>query len=103
MISESPDDLQPVFHAIVGGLPFRLFRCAMSALPMREGNGFRAMSVARIGSAGRRPQRPVVPLDAQANLRRRSFSGRCRTFPDWLAVELLSHELRCGLPRDARR
>ena len=52
VISQSPDDIQPVFHAIVG-TAFRLIKDDGTFLLMREGDGFRAMSIAR-------PGRPVA-------------------------------------------
>ena len=70
---------------------------------MREGNGFRAMSVARIRPAGRRPQRPVGPARCAGQLPVAGHSlGQMLHIPDWLAVELPSHELRVRAAEDAR-
>ena len=66
VISESPDDIQPVFHAIVG-TAFRLFKDDGAFLLMREGDGYRAMSIARPGRPVDRPADELMPLDAQAN------------------------------------
>ncbi|HRI17048.1 MAG TPA: GAF domain-containing protein, partial [Burkholderiaceae bacterium] len=94
VISESPDDLQPVFHAIVGAAS-RLFSGAMAFLLMREGDAYRAMSVARPGQPLTGPSPDLVPLDVQANFPSRVILGKAMLhLPDWHAVELPPHEQR---------
>jgi len=92
VISESPNDIQPVFHAIVG-TAFRLFKDATAMLLMREGNSFRVMSVARPGRALTGPSAELTPLDAQANFPSQVMLGKTLLqLPDWLAVELPPHQ-----------
>ncbi|MBE2243424.1 MAG: GAF domain-containing protein, partial [Burkholderiaceae bacterium] len=94
VISASPSDVQPVFHAIVGAAS-RLFTGASVVLLMREGNAFRAMSVARPGQPLSGPSPELVPLDAQANYPSQVMLGRQMLhLPDWLAVELPPHQQR---------
>ena len=94
VISESPDDIQPVFHAIVGAA-FRLLGDASVMLLMREGEHFRMRSIARPGEAVSGPGPSLVPLDATANFPSRVILGRQMLhIPDWLAVELPPHEQR---------
>jgi len=92
VISESPNDIQPVFHAIVG-TAFRLFKDATALLLMREGDHFRAMSVARPGQPITGPSAELTPLDAQANFPSQVMLGKqALQLPDWLAVELPPHQ-----------
>ncbi len=92
VISESPNDIQPVFHAIVGAA-FRLFKVKGAFLHAREGNAFRVMSVARLGQPTTGPSADLVPLDAQANFPSRVLLGKeMLHIPDWLAIELPPHE-----------
>ena len=94
VISESPDDIQPVFHAIVG-TAFRLFKDATTLLLMREGEHFRAMSVARPGQPITGPSAELTPLDAQANFPSQVMLGKqMLQLPDWLAIELPPHQQR---------
>ncbi len=92
VISESPNDIQPVFHAIVG-TAFRLFKDATALLLMREGGHFRTMSVARPGQPITGPSAELTPLDAQANFPSQVMLGKqMLQLPDWLAVELPPHQ-----------
>ena len=94
VISESPDDIQPVFHAIVGAA-FRLFKDAAAFLLMREGDGYRAMSVARPGRPLTGPSEELTPLDAEANFPSQvMLSRQMLHLPDWFAIELPPHEQR---------
>jgi signal transduction histidine kinase/DNA-binding response OmpR family regulator/putative methionine-R-sulfoxide reductase with GAF domain len=94
VISESRNDVQPVFHAIVGTAS-RLFKDAGAFLVMREGESFRLMSVARPGQAMTGPAANLVPLDAQASFPSRVILGKqALHLPDWLAIELPPHEQR---------
>jgi len=94
VISESPHDIQPVFHAIVGAA-FRLFRVKGAFLQIREGNAFRVMSVARHGRATTGPSPELTPLDAKANFPSQVLLGKQMLhIPDWLAIELPPHEQR---------
>ena len=94
VISESPSDIQPVFHAIVGAA-FRLFKVKGAFLQAREGNAFRVMSIARHGQPMTGPSADLVPLDAQANFPSRVLLGKQMLhIPDWLAIELPPHEQR---------
>ena len=84
VISESPDDIQPVFHAIVG-TAFRLFKDAAAMLLMREGDGFRMRSIARPGESVTGPGPSLVPLDVQANFPSQVILGKQMLhLPDWL-------------------
>ena len=92
VISESPNDIQPVFHAIVG-TAFRLFKDATAILLMREGDHFRVMSVARPGQPISGPSAELTPLDAQANFPSQVMLGKkALQLPDWLAIELTPHQ-----------
>jgi len=92
VISESPNDIQPVFHAIVG-TAFRLFKDTTALLLMREGENFRAMSVARPGQPITGPSAELTPLDARANFPSQVILGKkTLQLPDWLAVELPPHQ-----------
>ncbi len=92
VISESPDDLQPVFHAIVGAAA-RLVRSDGAYLFMREGDHYRVMSMVRPGRPLFGPGKDLTPIDAKANFPSQvMLSGRMLHIPDWLAVELPSHE-----------
>ena len=94
VISQSPDDIQPVFHAIVGTAS-RLIRNDGIFLLMREGDGFRAMSMARPGRPLAGPGEQRVALDAQANFPSQVLlSGTMLHLSDWLAIELPPHERR---------
>ena len=94
VISESPEDIQPVFHAIVG-TAHRLFNGASAFLLMREGDGYRAMSVARPGRPLTGPSAELTPLDAKANFPTQVMLERKMLhLPDWLAIELPPHEQR---------
>ncbi|HEY8709778.1 MAG TPA: GAF domain-containing protein, partial [Burkholderiaceae bacterium] len=94
VISESPNDIQPVFHAIVG-TAFRLFKVSAAFLHAREGNGFRVMSVARQGQPLTGPSADLTPLDAQANFPSQAILGKQMLHvPDWNAVVLPPHEQR---------
>jgi signal transduction histidine kinase/CheY-like chemotaxis protein len=92
VIRESPDDLQPVFHAIVGAAA-RLVRSDGAHLFMREGDHYRVMSMVRPGRPIFGPGKDLTPIDAKANFPSQvMLSGRMLHIPDWLAVELPSHE-----------
>ncbi len=92
VISESPDDIQPVFHAIVG-TAFRLFKDASTFLLMREGDGYRPMSVARPGLPLTGPSAELAPLDVAASFPSQVMLGKQMLhLPDWLAIELPPHE-----------
>ena len=92
VISESPNDIQPVFDAIVGAA-FRLFKDASAMLLMREGDHFRVMSVARPGRSITGPSSELTPLDAQANFPSQVMLGKkTLQLADWLAVELPPHQ-----------
>ncbi len=94
VISESPDDIQPVFHAIVS-TAFRLFEGASAMLLMREGECFRMQSIARPGKPLAGPGPNLIPLDVQANFPSRVILGKQMLhIPDWLAIELPPHEQR---------
>jgi GAF domain-containing protein/CheY-like chemotaxis protein len=92
VISESPNDIQPVFHAIVG-TAVRLFKDATAILLMREADHFRVMSIARPGQAITGPSAELTPLDAQANFPSQVMLGKKTLhLPDWMAVELPPHQ-----------
>ncbi len=94
VISESPSDIQPVFHAIVA-TALRLFKVEAAFLFRREGNSFRVMSVARQGWPMTGPSADLTPLDAQANFPSRVMLGKQMLhIPDWKAIELPPHEQR---------
>ena len=94
VISESPHDIQPVFHAIVGAA-CRLFKDSAAILLMREGDNYRVMSVARPGQPLTGPSPELVPLDVEVNFPSRVIlEKRMLHLPDWLAVELPPHEQR---------
>jgi GAF domain-containing protein/DNA-binding response OmpR family regulator len=92
VISESPNDLQPVFHAIVAAAA-RLVRSDGAFLFMREGDYYRVMSIVRTGRPIFGPGKHLTPIDGNANFPSRvMLSGQMLHIPDWLAVELPSHE-----------
>ena len=94
VISESPDDIQPVFHAIVA-TAFKLIKNDAAFLLMREGDGYRAMSIARPGRPLAGPGDELTALDAQANFPSQVLlSGTMLHLSDWLAIELPPHERR---------
>ena len=83
-----------MFHAIVG-TAFRLIENDGTFLLMREGDGYRAMSIARAGRPVAGPGDELIALDAQANFPSRVLlSGTVLHLPDWLAIELPPHEQR---------
>ncbi|MFZ2653171.1 MAG: GAF domain-containing protein [Burkholderiaceae bacterium] len=92
VISESPGDIQPVFHAIVGAAA-RLLKVPFAALLRREGDGFRVMSRAREGQPLAGPFATLTTLDAAANFPSQvMLSGEMLHVPDWLAVSLPAFE-----------
>jgi GAF domain-containing protein/CheY-like chemotaxis protein len=94
VISASPNDLQPVFHAIVGAA-FRLFEVAFAVLFRRENDSYRVMSMAQKDRPIFGPSANLLPLDAQANFPSQvMLSRRMLHLPDWKAVELPPHEQR---------
>ncbi len=94
VISQSPDDIQPVFHAIVGTAS-RLMNNDGTFLLKREGGGYRAMSIARPGQPLAGPGDELVALDAQANFPSQVLlSATMLHLPDWQAIELPAHERR---------
>jgi GAF domain-containing protein/DNA-binding response OmpR family regulator len=94
VISASPNDIQPVFHAIVGAA-FRLFDVAFAVLFRRENDGYRVMSIAQKGQPVSGPSANLLPLDAHANFPSQVILGRkVLHLPDWKAVELPPHEQR---------
>ncbi|HEX6019089.1 MAG TPA: GAF domain-containing protein, partial [Burkholderiaceae bacterium] len=102
VISESPSDIQPVFHAIVG-TAFRLFGVEAAVLFRRENDSFRVMSIARRGQPIDGPSALAVPLDAQANFPSQVLLGKQPLhIPDWNAVELPPHEQRVQVAEGVR-
>ncbi len=94
VISHSPDDIQPVFHAIVG-TAFRLIKNEGTFLLMREGDGFRAMSIARPGRPVAGPGDELIALDEKANFPSQVIlAGTMLHLPDWQAIELPPQEQR---------
>ncbi|MDH5331230.1 MAG: GAF domain-containing protein, partial [Aquincola sp.] len=94
VISESPTDIQPVFRAIVD-TALRLFNVEMAVLIRREGDGYRVMSLAKVGKPAGEPSATVVPLDAEANFPSRVMLGKAMLhLPDWSAITLPPHEQR---------
>ena len=94
VLSESPTDIQPVFRAIVDAA-FRLFDVAVAGLALREGDGYRGMSMASASHAAGPPSPTVLPLDARASFPSRVILSKTMLhLPDWSAVELPTHEQR---------
>jgi GAF domain-containing protein/CheY-like chemotaxis protein len=92
VISESPEDIQPVFQAIVG-TAFRLFQVEFAYLMRREGEHFRLMASARPGQPISQASANLVPLDAAANFPSQVMLGKqTQHIADWLAIELPPHE-----------
>jgi hypothetical protein len=67
VLSESPTDIQPVFRAIVDAA-FRRFDVAVAGLALREGDGYRMMSMASATHAAGAPSERLTPLDASCDL-----------------------------------
>jgi len=92
VISESPEDLQPVFHAIVGAAA-RLAGSDGAYLFMREGDNYRVMSLVRRGLPMFGPGKDLTPIDATANFPSQVIvSGQMLHIADWLAIDLPLHE-----------
>ncbi len=93
IISESPDDVQPVFDAIAD-TAYKLFDCSFSVVLQTEGDSYwviaRADGKPRAPDASAPVRRPVDPL---ANFPSRVFtSGKTLHLPDWSAIALPEFE-----------
>ncbi len=102
VISESPNDIQPVFHAIVGAA-FELVDVAGAFLFRREGEQFRVMSAARPGQPIIGPSAALMPLDGRANFPSQvMLSQQVQHIEDWLAIELPPHEVQMQIEEGSR-
>ncbi len=94
VISESPNDVQPVFYAITEAVR-RLLAVSDAGLALREGEHFRVMSRSTVGKPVAGPFTDVHPLDGGANFPSRIILSRQMLhIPDWDAVELPPFEQR---------
>ncbi|MBI2799853.1 MAG: GAF domain-containing protein [Gammaproteobacteria bacterium] len=94
VISESPSDIQPVFHAITQAAR-RLFAVPHAGLILREGECFRVMSRAALGQSVMGPFSDLTPLDVNANFPSRVIVNKQMLhIPNWDAVELPPYEQR---------
>ncbi|MSR14244.1 MAG: GAF domain-containing protein [Gammaproteobacteria bacterium] len=88
VISESPSDLQPVFHAIVK-TALRLFHVSQAGLALREGNSFRVMSKAVPGQPIAGPFPDLIVLDTDANFPSRVILNKeVLHLADWDVIDL---------------
>ncbi|MBC7705302.1 MAG: GAF domain-containing protein [Rhodoferax sp.] len=102
VISESPADIQPVFHAIVA-TAFRLVKADAAFLFRREGDDYRVMSIARLGQSLAGPSDNLYPLDAQASFPSQVMLGKQMLhIPDWNAIALPPQEQRVRAAEDIR-
>ena len=87
IISQSPNEIQPVFRAIVD-TALALFRVDHAGLIAREGDAYRVMAVAVPGRpAGIRCR--IWCRSTQADFPSRAILGRTMVHvPDWTALEL---------------
>ncbi len=88
VISQSPDDVQPVFDAIAN-TAYRLLNCEHAAVLQRDGDDFMIMSVSGEGAAkGWTRSLKRNTINPQANYPSRVFtSGQLLHVPDWASVE----------------
>ncbi len=94
VISESPSDIEPVFHAIVETAQ-RLLHVQGAFLFRRENDRFRLMSMVRDGQPRSGPWLSAIPLDVQANFPSQVLLGKQIVhLQDWDAIALPPHEQR---------
>ncbi len=88
VISQSPDNVLPVFDAIAA-TAHRLLDCVFGAVLQRDGDAFMIMSVSGEGPAkGWSRTRRRNPIDPDANFPSRVFaSGQLLHVPDWDRAE----------------
>ena len=94
VISQSPDDVQPVFDTIAA-TGRRLLDCSRVALLRRAGNAFTSVAAHLDPSAGSPGVHMpgLIPIDPTHNFPSRVFvSGQPLHIPDWSKVELTDHE-----------
>ena len=93
-ISQSPEDVQPVFDSIVSA-GRRLLACSRVALLRREGDAFTSVAAnldARLGPSNLH-MHGLIPIDLAHNFPSQVFLGKQPLhIPDWSAIELTDHE-----------
>ena len=94
VISESPDDVQPVFDSILK-TSSRLLDIAGAAVMRRDGDSYKVVAISFGAHAGRKPTGIRHPIDPTAGLPARVFlSGKALHVPDWGAYALPDFEKR---------
>ncbi|MCY7308376.1 MAG: GAF domain-containing protein, partial [Rhodoferax sp.] len=94
VISESPDDVQPVFDSILK-TSSRLLDIAGAAVMRRDGDSYKVGAISFGAHAGRKPTGIRHPIDPTAGLPARVFlSGKALHVPDWGAYALPDFEKR---------